>query len=64
MLILNLKFLIVFSVNYNNNILDKRNISAVQNKCVKVTTMCNIFKVPTCMPCFFDFHSVRLKNKT
>jgi len=29
MLILYLKFLIVFSINYNNNILDKRYISAV-----------------------------------
>lgn len=34
-----------------------------QNKCVKVTTMCTICKVPTCMSCFFDSHSVGLKNK-
>uniref|UniRef100_A0A2S2Q7N7 PiggyBac transposable element-derived protein 4 n=1 Tax=Sipha flava TaxID=143950 RepID=A0A2S2Q7N7_9HEMI len=34
-----------------------------QNKCVKVTTICIYCKVPTCMPCFFDTHSVSLKNK-
>jgi len=32
-----------------------------QNKCVKVTLMCTICKVPTCMSCFFDSHSVRQK---
>lgn len=35
-----------------------------QNKCLKVTTACTSCKVSTCMPCFFETHMAKLKNKT
>lgn len=35
-----------------------------QKKCLKVTTACTSCKMLTCMPCFFETHVAKLKNKT